>query len=153
MTLASVKEIVYLQWDQGQFLIGNLMYKATTNTRLGFRAPRPVSGEEFDLEYFAELNEKNVEFSTAVSDRPFYTQGEISVRTPSVTSFLCTDSARAIYAAATAELNQWEDLHVPAYVPPGAPPTALTNSEVLLEAKDFQKYANTLGNRGAPHRV
>lgn len=153
MTLASVNEIVYLQWDQGQFLIGNLMYKATANTRLGFRAPRPISGEEFDFEYFAKLNEKNVEFSTAVSDYPFYTQGEISVRTPSVTSFLCTDSARAIYAAATAELNQWEDLHVPDYVPPGAPPTALTNSEVLLEAKDFQKYANALGNRGAPHRV
>ncbi len=153
MTLGSVKEIVYLQWDQGQFLIGNLMYKATANTKLGFRAPRPISGDEFDFGYFAELNEKNAEFSVVVGDRPFYVQGDISVRTPSVTSFLCTDAARAIYATATAELNQWEDVCVPDYVPPGAPVTTLTNSDVLLEAKDFQKYANELGNRGAPHRV
>lgn len=153
MTLASVKEIVYLQWDQGQFLIGNLMYKATANTRSGFRAPRPVSGDEFGFEYSVELNEKNVEFSAAVDDHPFFTQGEISVRTPSVTSFLCTDPARAIYATATAELNQWENLCIPDYVPPGVPPAALPNSDVLLEAKDFQKYAIALGNRGAPHRV
>ncbi len=153
MTLGSVKEIVYLQWDQGQFLIGNLMYKATANTGSGFRAPRPISGDEFNFEYFAKLNEKNVEFSATVGDHPFYTQGEVSVRTPSVTSFLCTDSACAIYAAAAAELNQWEDARVPDYVPPGAPTTTLPNSDVLLEAKDFQKYANELGNRGAPHRV
>jgi tRNA(Arg) A34 adenosine deaminase TadA len=153
MTLGSVKEIVYLQWDQGQFLIGNLMYNATANTKLGFQAPRPISGDKFDFEYFAELNQKNDEFSTAVRDRPFYTQGEVSVRTPSVTSFLCTDSARAIYATATVELNQWENLGVPDYVPPGALATAFSNSDILLEAKDFLKYVRELGNRGAPHRV
>ena len=153
MTLASVKEIVYLQWDQGQFLIGNLMYNATANTKSGFRAPRPISGNEFDFEYSAELNEKNNEFSAVVGDRPFYVRGELSIRTPSVTSFLCTDSAHEIYGAATAELSQWEDLQVPDYVPPGASPTALSNSDVLVEAKDFQKYDTALGNRGAPHRV
>jgi tRNA(Arg) A34 adenosine deaminase TadA len=153
MALASVKEIVYLQWDQGQFLIGNLMYKATGNTNSGFRAPRPVSGAEFGLEYSTELNEKSAKFAAAVGDHPFYVQEGVTVRTPSVTSFLCTDSAREIYATATAELNQWEDLSVPDYVPPGASSAALPNSDVLLEAKDFQKYANALGSRGAPHRV
>jgi tRNA(Arg) A34 adenosine deaminase TadA len=155
MTLGSVKEIVYLQWDQGQFLIGNLMYNATANTKAGFQAPRPIAGDQFDFEYFVELNKKNAEFAATVGDHPFYAHGELSVRTPSVTSFLCTDSAREIYAAATAELDQWEgkDLHMPDYVPPGAPTTALANSSILLEAKDFQKYAREIGNRGAPHRV
>lgn len=47
MCLASVKEIVYLQWDQGQFLIGNMMWQATNAEQSGFLAPLPIRGDAF----------------------------------------------------------------------------------------------------------
>ncbi|MDT5018153.1 MAG: hypothetical protein QOD39_4313, partial [Mycobacterium sp.] len=74
-------------------------------------------------------------------------------------SFLCTQSARAIYEAATAEFKQLvtgeRPLEFPAYKPPGEDgseiATACTNAEVVREAADFLTYATSSGHRGTPH--
>jgi hypothetical protein len=152
MCLGSVKDIVYLQWDQGQFLVGNIMRRATTADQAGFVAPRPIRGDEFGFQYFTQLNAANEAFSEEVKSSPFYTGPGLSSPAvkPSVTSFLCTDQARAIYADAAAELGGWHQTASPAYQPT---PSALTNQEVLVEARDFLDWVSQLDSRGAPHRV
>ena len=151
MCLASVKEIVYLQWDQGQFLIGNMMWQATTTQKSGFRAPRPIRGDEFGFEYFSQLNSANDEFSTKVANSPFYvgSDGKI-INTPSVTSFLCTDTALGIYEKAKNELYNLSGCNFPEYQPI---PSALTNAQVLEEVHDYIEWISKLNNRGTPHRV
>jgi Cytidine and deoxycytidylate deaminase zinc-binding region len=157
MCLGSVKEVVYLQWDQGQFLIGNMMWQATTAEQQGFIAPRPVRGDEFGFEYFSRLNAANEAFSQAVKTDAFYVGADASGRqvritTPGVTTFLCTDEAKAIYADADRELRGWVDAtfadHCPAESEAG-----LTNQEVLTQARDFREWVAQLDNRGAAHRV
>lgn len=153
MTLASVKDIVYLQWDQGQFLVGNMMYKATANTNLGFTAPRPIRGDEFDFDYFDLLNTGNAAFSKAVTQQPFYTSPGFTSKTPSVTSFLCTDEAHAIYRSAADEFSALTRASHSDYVPPDAPPGTLSNQAALDQAHTFLDYVVALENRGTPHRV
>ena len=170
MCLANLKEIVYLQWDQGQYLIGNMMWRATRDRPAPskYGAPRPIRGDEFDFPYFMMLNDACADFQAKVVMEdgdgkplhPFFADGHRTEQSPSVTSFLCTDAARAIFRQAGEELDglSLADLKQPQWRPPEKP-TALTNSDVLKEAKDFRDWAqqfqkvNLLGSRGAPHRV
>jgi hypothetical protein len=153
MCLGSVKDIVYLQWDQGQFLIGNIMWQATTAEKMGFTAPRPIRGDEFGFPYFQELNEANEQFEKEVGSNPFY-EGPGSppqvINSPAVTSFLCTDLARNIYGQATTKFKALQQAGYPTYKPS---PSALTNQEVLVQAQDFLEWVSDLDSRGAPHRV
>jgi hypothetical protein len=154
MCLASVKDIVYLQWDQGQFLIGNIMRQATIQQKLGFVAPRPIRGDDFGLDYFTRLNQANDEFSDQVGASPFYRKAphdDAPISTPSVTSFLCTDRARSIYHDAQLELVNWTQTTFPDNKPQVA--DAFTNQEVLTEARDFLDWVTKLNNRGTPHRI
>jgi len=156
MCLASVKEIVYLQWDQGQFLIGNMMWQATTTQASGFVAPRPIRGDEFDFEYFAALNDANDDFSGRLNDNPFYKDSNGNVKKmPSVTSFLCTDKAYGIFQAANNELLSWKTCKFPEYRPTAS---AFSNEEVLSQVQDYLSWLlefNKLqiNNRGTSHRV
>jgi hypothetical protein len=152
MCLGSVKDIVYLQWDQGQFLVGNIMWKATTAEHMGFIAPRPIRGDEFGLPYFPLLNEENEAFNGEVGSKPFYEGPGASgpVTSKAVTSFLCTDQARAIFGAAAAAFEQYNQAEFPEYKPA---PSALTNQQALVEAHDFLDWVSQLESRGAPHRV
>jgi tRNA(Arg) A34 adenosine deaminase TadA len=154
MCLADVKDVVYLQWDQGQFLIGNIMRQATFQQDLGFLAPRPIRGDEFGFAYFTKLNEANDEFSCQVAASPFFRKDPhdpTPVIKPSVTSFLCTDRARSIYHDAQEELVKWTQAKFPDAKPQVA--NAFTNQEVLTEAHDFRDWFTKLDNRGTPHRV
>jgi tRNA(Arg) A34 adenosine deaminase TadA len=154
MCLASVKDIVYLQWDQGQFLIGNIMHNATRTQQLGFLAPRPIRGDDFNFEYFGELNQGNKTFADEVVNEPFYAPpsgpSPASSSKPSVTSFLCTDEARDIFQRADIELARWATADYPVARPHDG---AFTNQQVLDQARDFREWVNQLDNRGAPHRV
>lgn len=159
MTLASVEEIVYLQWDQGEFLVGNLMYQATQAQNAlgqgGFTAPRPIRGDDIGMDSFMALNNGNDAFSQQVANQPFYTDGSFTVNTPSVTSYLCTDGAFQIYeSVALAFLWGYPDqpLEFPDFVPV-AEDGVLTNAEVLSNALTFYSYVDQLGNRGTAHRV
>lgn len=153
MCLANVKEVVYLQWDQGQFLIGNILHKATEAQNYGFRAPKPIRGDEFGFEYFDQLNEGSRDFDNRVASTPFYFTHDGTgkkVQSPSVTSFLCTDAARSIFERADHELNTWTTSLFPESRK-GA--KAFTNQQVLQQARDFSQWVKRLSNRGTPHRV
>ncbi len=156
MTLASVKEIVYLQRDQGQFLIGNMMWNATHAIKEGFYSPLPIAGDQFAFPYFDQLNAANDDFDQRVATEPFYKWSPtVTSNTGQITSYLCTDSAAAIYEAAAKELLSMS-VSNPGYAPQpsgGSSVSVLTNAQSLLCAQDFYKYALELDNRGTAHRV
>ncbi len=159
MTLASVKEIVYLQWDQGEFLVGNLMYQATQAQQAlgqgGFTAPLPIRGDDIGMDSFMALNNGNDAFSQQVATQPFYTDGSFTVNTPSITSYLCTDGANQIYEGVALRFL-WgypdQPLQYPDFTPVDEP-GFLTNAEVLSNALLFYAYVDQLGTRGTAHRV
>ncbi|MFE9997354.1 hypothetical protein [Streptomyces avermitilis] len=152
MCLASVKEVVYLQPDAGQFLIGNIMRQATKAQSLSFTAPRPISGKEIGLKYYNELTEGAEDFTARVRDEPFFRSATKTNNSPSVTSYLCTDDAFRTFESAAEELSGRSTLDHPDYRP-DRPEPALSNREVLGMAKDFLEYVKAVKNRGTSHRV
>lgn len=163
MTLGNVKEIVYLQQDQGQYLIGNIMWKCTHDPHDpekhlgGPAAPKPIAGDQFDFEPFTSLNDGAAKFAEVVGKEqpPFYRFPDGRLDTsPSVTSYLCTDHAHKIYNDAhwtfVEELES--QLEHGDFQPPDIP-TSLTNKQVLDAAKKFFDYTKEVNNRGTPHRV
>jgi tRNA(Arg) A34 adenosine deaminase TadA len=152
MALGSVKEVVYLQRDPGMYMIGNILRRLTTE---GLRAPLPISGSEFGFAYTERLNAGFERFYREVETRPFF-EGHKKNGTPyidkskSITSFLCTDDARAIFHAARLEFEALDEGSIA-----GKTPTtegALSNAEILTRAKQFLTYARRTGRRGTPHR-
>jgi len=152
MCLGSVKDIVYLQWDQGQFLVGNMMWKATTEQKFGFTAPRPIRGDEFKFSYFGKLNQACRQYEKEVEARPFYEGPGAAkpVKSKGVTSFLCTDLAWNIYREAAGEFKAWTKAKFPDHKPTDS---GFTNQQALVEAHDFLRWVSELDSRGAPHRV
>lgn len=171
MALGTVKEVVFLQSDPGQFSIGNIL------RNLGVRAkdqnpylpPNPIPGDLIDFAYFQRLNDGFAKFSTQVAAKPFYrpTTGDADV-SPSITSYLCTDEVRDIAQAAANDLEKMTpaEMKYPNYKPAKNPPAApanpvpavpssspLTNAEVLDHVRRFLSYAASLGRRGTPHRL
>jgi hypothetical protein len=71
----------------------------------------------------------------------------------SLTSFLCTEEARAIFQSGADDhraLVEAGGLEHPDYRPADAP-APLTNAEVVAEAGDFLTYAINHGSRATPH--
>jgi tRNA(Arg) A34 adenosine deaminase TadA len=162
MALADLREVVYLQYDQGQYLIGNMMYRATAGPAPlvapnDFRAPLPVPGDTFGSDVYDGLNLAFREFAGLVGSEPFYRDGGFVDRGHSVTSFLCTDSALSVFEAAGRELEETKTASLPDYRRPTRDghilPSALTNADVLQHVKGFLHYARTQGGRGTAHRV
>lgn len=157
MCLADVRDVVYLQYDNGQFYIGNIMYQATADPRYPFRSAFPLSGDLFAFEYYARFNQANAAFAQAVVEEPFFQGPHYVTNTPSITSFLCTDAAADIYQEGRDELQRLTSTSFPSYRRPARdgriPDTALTNSEVLTEVQRFYSYALLEGRRGTSHRV
>jgi hypothetical protein len=165
MALGRVRQVIYLQTDPGMYFIGRIL-RNLTDVKL--RAPLPISGGEIGLPYFADLDAAFSDFATRVMQEPFWrletagTDGSAKTETdtsPSVTSFLCTKSARDIFGHARADLRRLAsgEAHLthpdyrPGY-PDGSPiTTARTNAEALDEATGFLDYATVSGRRGTPH--
>ena len=72
----------------------------------------------------------------------------------SVTSFLCTDRAREIFAAGGSKLDNLP-LSQPQWAFPELPknPKIKTNQECLDHARAFYRYADVEGYRGTPHKL
>ena len=157
MALADVRQVVYLQPDQGQYLIGNMMYKATTTMGYGARAPEPVAADAFDLAQFRQLVAAEREFAKRVVKEPFFRRGKTVKRDAAVTSFLCTDLALDVAESGAAELGSSAALVHPDYVRPSRDGKSvaggLSNDQVLTGVRRFLRYVESQGGRGTAHRA
>ncbi|MFN8284979.1 MAG: hypothetical protein U0U67_17280 [Chitinophagales bacterium] len=170
MALARVKEIIYLQTDPGMYLIGNIL-RNLTKAKDGkkqlnqgkMESPLPISADLFDFNYFDKLNKSYKKFIKEVSiSNPFFIpdSGDINKikYDPSITSFLCTDTAYDIFLTARLEFEtiiKTRKLINEQYQPLDRNGNiikhAKTNLEVVDEISSFYKYATEFGKRGTPH--
>lgn len=172
MMLANALRVVYLQTDPGQYRVGNMLYNLTRPAATALKvaaesevrptppdkyaAPEPIDGARFGFAYKEVLDKAYKAYAAAVNDaRPFHIspKGEKN-KSKSLTTFLCTDAARAVFAAAATELDMFD----PAYGdhrPPrsdGKTAGVKSNAEVLTHIKGFLAHATTMARRGTPHR-
>ena len=170
MSLAGVKQIVYLQTDFTAYMIGNIMYNlanqvettaadGTKKTLPG--APMPIPASKVGVEEFDLLNEKNIAFCSMLRnpenlDPPpafFISEdGRFRDSAPSITSFLCTDDARDIFEQGMKKFDNFP-LQYPDFRFPDNSGDVLTNQKCLDEAVAFYKYADVDGYRGSPHKL
>jgi tRNA(Arg) A34 adenosine deaminase TadA len=156
MALGSVRRVVFLQRDPGQSSIGNIL-RNLSPPGASFAPPLPLPADLLGVEHFTRLGDAYDAFTRAVSARPFFVAKDGTLdTTPSITSFLCTDEARAIFDAGRAEFNLYAprfDAYTPLDDHGDAVPGALTNTSVLAQARSFYQYADRNGDRGTSHRV
>lgn len=151
MTLANLKEVIYLQSDPGQYFIGNILRNLTKKDERP--APVPVSGQEFQFKYFNYLNDAYYDFY--FREPIFYIDKNGKCKkTNSLTSFLCIEEAYKIYTEAKNEfmqlINLCQELKYPNYKP-DINQYMKTNLDVLYEVGDFYEYATKNGRRGTAH--
>ena len=157
MALGSVKEVVFLQRDPGQNSIGNILRNLSPDGGR-YQPPLPIPADYIGIAAFAALDAAYAIFGTEVEAKPFFTarNGERD-RSPSITSFLCTDLARDTFEQGDAAFNALTALQYPEYRPASSTGTiatgTITNSEALMQAKRFYDYAVALGRRGTPHKL
>jgi tRNA(Arg) A34 adenosine deaminase TadA len=169
MSLAGVKQIVYLQNDFTAYKIGNIMYNLAN--RIDIRdgngaviktvpgAPVPIPASAIDLDEFKTLNDGNLDFAkTMQAGSEFFfksADGKID-REAAITSFLCTDRAYEIFEAGGRKLDglvlQFEEFPHKDQIS-GDQDRILTNKECLAEAKKFFEYVDIEGYRGSPHKL
>jgi tRNA(Arg) A34 adenosine deaminase TadA len=156
MALGNVKAVVFLQRDPGQGSIGNILsnlgvYKGQPGP------PVPLPADLFGFPYFTQLATAFAAYQDGVPTKPFYTdpKGVVSPD-PSITSFICTDAALAIYTAAQTQLSTFQ-VAFPAYCPPSSTgivlPGTLSNADVLADVQQFLSYAANCAHRGTPHKL
>jgi tRNA(Arg) A34 adenosine deaminase TadA len=153
MALGTVKAVVYLQRDPGTYSIGNIMRNLTSPS---LRAPLPISGDNFAFSYFSKLNDGYEKFFKSVAQKPFYKNGAEQIKTQSITSFLCTDDAREVFAVAFEEFDKTFKPRYPAFRPSNCSSGGtrdLTNAEVQERTRAFFRYASNCSRRGTPHKL
>lgn len=171
MSLAGVKQIVYMQNDFTAFKIGNIMYnlanrtliKNADGTVIGSTpgAPVPIPGSKIGLQEFNKLNQGNLDFMSKMKagTEPFFISKKFIDRDPAITSFLCTDAAYDIFEEGAKKLDdfapQFKGYRFPEQNPLPDDPAkrALTNEECLAEARKFFEYVDVEGYRGSPHKL
>ena len=174
MTLAGVKDVVYLQEDTGMYQIGKILRNLSKNDDGAsyLQAPHPISGSEIGLSGYCDINKAFIEFEKqqrSKTGKPFRADDEGNKRyTGSITSFLCTQSAYNYFARGWPELKELlsEFEKDPgselATYRPGVDEEkrkcrpnerVMTNHEALNHAISFYRYVREKGDRGTPHRV
>jgi tRNA(Arg) A34 adenosine deaminase TadA len=171
MSLAGVKQIVYMQNDFTAYKIGNIMYNLANRTPIKDKdgnvtgsfagAPVPIPASKVGIAEFDRLNQGNLGFIKTMNDggEPFFRSASVTDRDPSITSFLCTDDAYDIFKTGAANLDslqlQFGGYRFPVQDPLPDDPVkrALTNEECLAEARKFFEYVDIEGYRGSPHKL
>ncbi|MBR0751312.1 hypothetical protein JQ604_03875 [Bradyrhizobium jicamae] len=183
MSLAGVRQIIYLQNDFTAYKIGNIMYNlanrgAGVDSRgdpiLDWKgkpvpslpgAPIPIAGSEIQLDEFKKLNDANMAFARDIlaakaannlNGAFFVPDNGKPDFDPSITSFLCTDVALKIFQDGAARLDTLTlDPASRDWRFPDKPDNKqiLTNQDCLDKAKEFFKYADIEGYRGSPHKL
>jgi len=158
MSLARVKQVVYLQNDPGQYRVGNLMFNLAGSDGRGPLGTLPVPAAILGVASMQELNDAYADFVIAIkaaaqandSSRAYFcsSKGSPPDFDSSITSFLCTDSAYNIcsraaqrFFARTAARETSSDT------------TRMSNAQCLRHAREFYNYADVEGFRGTPHTV
>ena len=157
MALGSVRSVVFLQRDPGQSSIGNIL-RNLSPAKSHYRPPLPIPADFLRLPHFDALGQRFDDFARNVGNRPFYIAADGKTdKSPSITSFLCTDSAQEIFQDGQAEFDQLENAEFPNYIPladDGQPvPLALSNQQVVSHIHRFLAYAVVDGRRGTPHKL
>lgn len=174
MSLAGVKQIIYLQNDFTAYKIGNIMYNLANRSEMidpegkvtsipG--APIPIAASEIGLDEFGRLNDAYLRFVrnivAAGAANPLNLAGAFFVPEsgppdfdPSITSFLCTDDARAIFISGGQKLDSL-NLGNAAWRPAskGGDGDVQNNLQCLEQARRFYQYADVEGFRGSPHKL
>jgi tRNA(Arg) A34 adenosine deaminase TadA len=169
MSLAGVKQIVYLQNDFTAYKIGNIMYNLANRSGSNLAvpgAPIPIAASEIGLPQFKALNGGNLSFTNKmetadknVDDQAFFISADGSDRNfrSSITSFLCTDVAYDIFKAGGEALDTmtpaFPERRFPNQVDGRNHTDILTNAQCLKEARNFFRYADIEGYRGSPHKL
>ena len=126
MTLAACRRVVYLQTDPGQYRVGNILYNLSR--------PARVKADPASRYVFASP------------------RGTKDTST-GITSFLCTDLTRDIFARAASHLGSLE-LAFPDHRPPRSDGETIgvrSNAEMLKHAMAFVPHALVEARRGTPH--
>jgi tRNA(Arg) A34 adenosine deaminase TadA len=166
MSLAGVKQIIYLQNDFTAYKIGNIMFNLANPVGGAPGAPIPISGDDVGLKYFRLLNDANLDYAHKMveakakndSSRAFFVSPDKTFIDfdKGVTSFLCTDAARDLFDDGAKQLDSMQ-LKFPDFRFPDTPGIGggkvLSNAECLLQARDFFRYADSEGYRGSPHKL
>jgi len=103
MSLARIKQVVYLQNDPGVYRVGNIMYNLAGRDEIGPLAAQPIAASEIGLPYLEDLNHQYEKFRSEQDDAKKNDHDSAAffvscpprkvIYTPSITSFLCTDNA------------------------------------------------------------
>lgn len=142
MTLARVKQAVFLQADPGMYFADVVMRALSPNA---LRAPTTMPASAFGIGSYRALNEAYVDYwtsSRAIHSTPDgVLQGERDM-----TAFLCTTESYGIFRSLAAEFD--------AAAPAGVRDARMDDAKLLAELKEFVRYAcSPAALRGAPHRV
>jgi tRNA(Arg) A34 adenosine deaminase TadA len=178
MSLAGVKQIIYMQNDFTAYKIGNIIYKLANrmvardgsgnvarddkgNVLTIPGAPVPIPASEVELEEFKTLNDGNLDFTNKMlgGNEFFFKSPDGAIdRDPSITSFLCTDQALGIFKTGGEKLDspvlQSKNFPYKDEIPKDRDSNrVLANDECLTEARDFFQYVDVEGYRGSPHKL
>ena len=130
-------------------------------------APRPIPADTFGFKYFGDLAKAYRTFCNTVKASAFfkpYRGPKVKDADRSVTSFLCSDAAWAVFTDAYQEFfdfvlaqeDERKKLKFPDFPKAEADttkPRPLKNSEVVKQIRRFFQYATFKGNRGTPHKL
>lgn len=159
MSLARIKQVVYLQNDPGVYRIGNIMYNLAGSDKDGSLAPQPIPASEVGLPYLDALNDKYEKFRSDQADAQARNNvggayfvacsGSPVTYTSSITSFLCTDTALETFQKGA------KDFHAMVVKPEREQNSSQvwSNAKCLAEAHRFFEYADVEGFRGSPHKL
>jgi tRNA(Arg) A34 adenosine deaminase TadA len=168
MSLARVKQVVYLQNDPGAYRIGNIVYNLAGNEPSdpdgdgSALAALPIPASAIGLPYFEHLNRSYEKFrdqqfeakklgdaSHAYFVSCDHSRVEYTASISGITSFLCTDMALDIFrkgASAFESMNLIDSAY-------RTQPDSWSNQRCLDGAKRFFQYADVEGFRGSPHKL
>lgn len=166
MSLGRVKQVVYLQNDPGAYRIGNIIYNLAGREDSedgdgSALAALPIPASEISLSCLSDLNGKYEQFRSEMSDakerqdatRAYFLlrRGALPVFTPSITSFLCTDSALEVFRSGARQFRSMTIKNDDETSPSEG--DVWSNQKCLEQARRFFDYADVEGFRGSPHKL
>ena len=161
MSLANVKQVVYLQRDYTAYIIGNIMFNLAPKV-----TPLPIPASQMGLDYFDKLNQSFKDFNAKVlkaqnennKQEAFFIppNGGDPLYAADITSYLCTDDAFALFGKGGDQFSNLATGKVKLAhgdATPAGQPDAWSNQKCLDEAGRFYDYADVEGFRGSPHKL